>query len=399
MDSIEFQKVGKKLLLVFTIMTDSPNDWVREELKKNGTVTFKRTFTFNSAHQQKIGVPKYEYYDHPPVGFLFGIKEGDYFRLDRSVLGTNNSFYIHQDITLKQKHFVASSKISVLALVDKLVHEDIYIGGNRDSNMPFEAYTRMLANFPTTHERDLYAYARVSSTVKSYFDSTKDAELRFQAYRNKKVSAKGMSLIGVFREYELEKYEAIYEKLTSMLATENVYSENQWQDEILEIILLLYPKYVFATTTVHLKIDNKKRRFLDFMLVDSNGHVDVAEIKKPFHKSIMATSEYRGNYPPHKDLIGTIMQLEKYLFHLSRYGSVGEQTLTKKYRIELPAGMNIGIVNPKGLVIMGRDDNLSKEQRADFEIVKRKYKNVIDIVTYDDLLRRLQVTIEFIRKK
>jgi hypothetical protein len=56
-------------------------------------------------------------------------------------------------------------------------------------------------------------------------------------------------------------------------------------------------------------------------------------------------------------------------------------------------------VNPKGLVIMGRDHNLSKEQRADFEIVKRKYKNVIDIITYDDLTRRLQVTIEQIRKR
>jgi hypothetical protein len=280
-----------------------------------------------------ISSQDYEHYDHPPVGFLLGIKDGDYYKLDSSVLGTTNDFYVYHDILLRQKHFVASTKISVLGLIDKLVREDIYIGGDRSSNIPFEAYVNMLANFPTTHERDLYVYARVSSTIKSYFDSTKDAELRFQAYRNKKISAKGKSLIGVFREYELEKYETIYEKLTTMLASEEVYNENQWQDEILEIILLLYPKYVFATKTVHLTIDNQKRRFLDFMLVDSNGHVDVIEIKKPFQKSIMAAGEYRGNYPPHKDLTGTIMQLEKYLFHLSRCGSVGEQALTKSTEV------------------------------------------------------------------
>ena len=47
---------------------------------------------------------------------------------------------------------------------------------------------------------------------------------------------------------------------------------------------------------------------------------------------------------------------------------------------------------------MGREANLSDEQRDDFEIVKRKYKNVIDILTYDDLLQRLDFTIEQIQK-
>ena len=38
---------------------------------------------------------------------------------------------------------------------------------------------------------------------------------------------------------------------------------------------------------------------------------------------------------------------------------------------------------------MGREKGLSTEQLQDFEIVKRKYKNVVDIITYDDLLNRL----------
>ena len=40
---------------------------------------------------------------------------------------------------------------------------------------------------------------------------------------------------------------------------------------------------------------------------------------------------------------------------------------------------------------MGREDTLSTKQKKDFEIVKRKYKSIVDIVTYDELLNRLRV--------
>src|SRR5690625_3601195 len=133
-----------------------------------------------------------------------------------------------------------------------------------------------------------------------------------------------------------------------MLRSENSYSEDQWQDEILEIILLLYPQYIHSFKTVHVKINKRKRRFLDFMLVDTNGHVDVIEIKKPFDNALMTSSQYRNNYTPHKTLIGTIMQLEKYLFHLNRYGERGEMNLTRQYKNELPKDLTIKIVNPKG---------------------------------------------------
>jgi len=43
---------------------------------------------------------------------------------------------------------------------------------------------------------------------------------------------------------------------------------------------------------------------------------------------------------------------------------------------------------------MGRTKGLSKEQMQDFEVIKRKYKNVIDIITYDDLIGRLEFTIK-----
>jgi hypothetical protein len=37
---------------------------------------------------------------------------------------------------------------------------------------------------------------------------------------------------------------------------------------------------------------------------------------------------------------------------------------------------------------------LTAAQRRDFEVVRRKYKSVIDIITYDDLLRRLEFVLK-----
>ena len=184
-----------------------------------------------------------------------------------------------------------------------------------------------------------------------------------------------------------------------MLQSENLYDELQWQKEILEIILLLYPKYIKVFQSSYIKANGKNFKFLDFMLVDFNGNIDIIEIKKPFANKIMTKTLYRKNHIPRRELSGSVMQLEKYNYHLNRWGEKGEKFLTDKYLTDLPNGMKIKITNPKGFIIMGRENNLTNEQKVDFEVVKRKYKNVIDIITYDDLIERLRFTIEQIKEK
>ena len=82
-------------------------------------------------------------------------------------------------------------------------------------------------------------------------------------------------------------------------------------------------------------------------------------------------------------------------------GNKGEDNLTKKYATKLPSGMSIHISNPKAIIIVGRDQigngNMTENQKLDFEIIKRKYTNMMDIITYDDLLRRLNRTISALK--
>lgn len=233
--------------------------------------------------------------------------------------------------------------------------------------------------------------SRLSVVFRELSDAKVDAETTLRKYVAKRVTAKAQDLIQPFREQEVSKYEFLHMKLTTMLVDAEGYSELQWQDQILDIVRLLYPKYIAAFTSASIKdTTTGGRRQIDILLVDANGNIDVIEIKKPFEAKIVTETTYRDNHVPHRELAGTVTQVEKYRFHLNRWGTAGEETLTKRYQDKLPTGLNIRIVNPCGLIIMGRDNDLTERQRADFEIFRRQNKNLVDVITYDDLLRRLE---------
>lgn len=88
------------------------------------------------------------------------------------------------------------------------------------------------------------------------------------------------------------------------------------------------------------------------------------------------------------------MQAEKYLFNLSKWGVEGERDINKRQSAYLPDGLSVKITNPKAIVIAGRSNNLTAQQLLDFELIKRKYANIVDILSYDDLLFRLAKLIE-----
>nr|WP_314834886.1 Shedu immune nuclease family protein [uncultured Flavobacterium sp.] len=405
---VNFEVIDDKIIFTYNYSDYIDKDWVRDGLKEYGYINYKSTFHFSveDLYNEDLSVARtfdpelmtiYNI-EYLPVSFVFAKKSGDYFKVQKNILSDKSDIYFYKDIDLVLDYFVAETKISLFKQILSLINEDIYIGGTKPDSFPIDSFDELIKRFPTTYEKNLYAEARITSIIKNYFETTIDSEKKFEKYINKKGSKKGIDLNKIFQEFEIQKYTTILEKLEEMLSSENSYSENQWQNEILEIILLLYPKYILSFTSVFITIDSKKRRFLDFMLVDNNGNIDVIEIKKPFESSIMSNNFYGNNYIPHKDLTSTVMQLEKYIYHLNRWGVAGEKKLNDKYSDSLPEGLSIKITNPKGFIISGRENNLSPEQKSDFEVVKRKYKNVIDIITYDDLLQRLRFTIEQIKK-
>lgn len=382
---IEFKSKDDTVILVYS--SDIQNsEWVYEELDKAGEVTIGRAFSVTKSEL----ITSFNQ-NHDSVEFEIARKTGSYYRFPKDILSIEHDLYIHASIKLERKLFVAERGISIFEKIDRQVNQSIYVGGDKDSAIPETAFKELLKAFPNTYELNRYASARISSIISSYIETKDDYEEKYQKYLNKRVSRKGTNLNYLFSEMELLKYQGVLEKLNNMLDNERSYSEAQWQEELLQIILLVYPKYIYLFKEAPVRDTYKgKNRKIDYLLVDSSGNTDIIEIKKPFDKCIVTTRTYRDNYIPLRELSGTVMQIEKYIFYLNKWGKRGEDKLTERYKDEISPGFKIKITNPSGIIIMGRTKGLSEEQIQDFEVIKRKYKNVIDIITYDDLMERLK---------
>ena len=409
MPSIEFSIADNKLRLIYQPRDDS--EWVYEKFKRNEELILKGTFHLRRKNLLIDNVDEIDLKSTfnletrdvlvdtlDGITFVVASLNGNYFQFDPKILPIGVPVLLANDATPSWKWFSAERRVSILKVIAELRPTRIVIGGDLPDAIPVDEYERLIAQFPTPHEIHRYVLARVSTVVRQYTDATTDAERLFSKYVEHRVKNTTDYSSFPFRELEIRKYELILLKLKEMLRTENGYSESTWQGEILKIIKILNPKYITAFTSVPIwDSDSEKQRQIDMILVDASGNLDVIEIKKPFEKCIVTESKYRDNHVPLRELSGTVMQIEKYLRHLNRSGINGEQKLTHRYSDQLPPNFKIKITNPSGILIMGRDTGMSDEQRRDFEVARRHYKHIADIITYDDLLRRLEAVLEQFR--
>lgn len=93
-----------------------------------------------------------------------------------------------------------------------------------------------------------------------------------------------------------------------MLADADSYTEKNWQAKILELLLFVFPKYIAVLENVHIKDfysnpNQVTNRYIDLMLVDANGSVDIIESKSHFrmrsypYTDIGTTTPQGKNWP------------------------------------------------------------------------------------------------------
>ncbi|MCC6963961.1 MAG: DUF4263 domain-containing protein [candidate division Zixibacteria bacterium] len=381
------------------------NKWVWDDLTTKKEAQISRIFHFAPGDLLNPPTLTQDFEDYE-YRFQFGTFDDGYVKIPARILDIKNDLLISRDVTLKRRIFAAERNVSIFSRLSELLeHSDpIVIGGSRPGAIPWGVFEELLKKFPNTYELDRYADARVQTILSQYLDGMKDARGRYESYLNKKTSLASITKLdlGALKRQEIVKYVLIRDLIDDALKTKKNWSEGEWQQLMLSFLLLLFPKYikVLENITIHDYYSDpakKTNRHIDIALVDAHGNLDVIEIKKPFDDKILRKSLYRDNSIPTAELSGSIMQAEKYLFHLSKWGVKGENKLTERYAAELPTGMRIRISNPKAIIIVGRDQiggaNMTGSQLLDFEIIKRKYANMMDIITYDDLLRRLNNTI------
>jgi len=405
---ITFVEADNTLILVYKPDDMSPH-WVLESLRDSSEVTISKCFYFKSKDVISPEIDDKLSGDES-IYFKLGKLQGNYYCIPGRILSINNNLFMDKKISFERKLFIAERQTSIFRRLASLLGKNtpIVIGGNQNGAIPINTFNDLIKNFPNTTELNHYANSRVYTILAQYLDGMKDAKGKYEAYLNRKTFANLPKLdLDDLNQYEIEKYTLIRDMISDALVSKKNWSEKDWQKMMVQFIPLLFPKYIMVLQNVTIndyysKPGKKTSRYIDVALVDASGNIDVIEVKKPFDDKILSGSLYRGNSIPALELSGGIMQAEKYLFHLSKWGLEGEKTLTKKYQNNLPAGMSIRISNPKAIIIAGRDkikdSDMNDQQKLDFEIIKRKYAKMIDIITYDDLLKRLDNTIAALKK-
>jgi hypothetical protein len=402
--AIYFSEDDGRIILEY-ISDGRPITWVGERLE-GGEYALSRTFLLS---KKRLLPPTEEDDEYERRRFVIGRVKDNYQSIDKDVLDLKNDLRISNSISLSKKLFVATGDISIFSRIDKLVDEPIIVGGDHESAIPEEEFIHLLKNFPTRTELKKYADARVARDLVDYFETMSDAEGQLVKYMNRtkhsRLDIKKRDVpIRAANELELEKYLFLRDKLAEMLTDSSSYVEKSWQDIVAKLFLLIFPQYIAVLEKVSLKeyYTNSPKpttRKFDLVLIDANGGVDLIEIKRPTDNKVLSKRLYRDNYVPHGELSGAIMQAEKYLFYLSKAGRGIEENIEVKYAKQLPSGIEIKVANPKAIILIGRDNTLSARQKLDLGFIRKKYSNMIDILTYDDLLRRIDNIIEVLKTR
>lgn len=158
-------------------------------------------------------------------------------------------------------------------------------------------------------------------------------------------------------------------------------TESEWGEFIKKYLYLIESRYIEVLSELNLALASWRK--VDFALIDTLNFLDIFEIKKPNTKILSATKD-RNNYYWSTDSVKAITQAEKYLFFAERKAPDLKEDIQREY------GLNVKVVRPRSVLVMGHSNQLDDEQKMeDFEILRKSLKN-IEIVLYDELLDRLK---------
>lgn len=343
----------------------------------NDGTWIKGTFWVNKTNIVEINQ------DDESICFTIAKTKENYYLLDREVFGIKHNISIEKKLNISDKWFITYPKTSVIKKIDELLQDDLCIVADENGEenyLPSRAFLELIEVFPNSYEVKKYVSSRISYLLSTYVEGVWKNKESYERYLEKKEANLPLSSFPNIKLMGYEMYKKAYDELELMLKNSMSYSEKEWQRRIYEIICVLYPKYIARFREIEVGTDGRHMKTPDFMLVDSAGFVDILEIKKPDGIKVVSTTEYRNNYVASRDLEGAIVQIEKYIYILNHEGEARVKKIQDKVRNHLPSNFRLKVVNPQGILLLGRSNNLTDEQLFDFEIIKRQHKNIVDII-------------------
>lgn len=384
---MELLKKGNELLFVYEPFTGNI-EWLKEELNDNDDDDIHVSGTFYFSKKDVIR------YEEEQIVFKLATLKDDYYVIKSKTIGTEFDVYIYKNISVKYKMISCSKFKNIFEFINDIrqINNDIYIDGSK-STISFDDFKKIVEQFPNNYEKELYNKARISQVLENYFDNVENYSEKLNIYREKRNLTK-FDKESFYTEWDIIKYENILSKLKFMIANEEKYTESEWGKILAEIILILFPKYINFHQQVEIKMtsetSNKKKELIDFMLVKSDGCIDVLEIKKVSNIFLVSNGCDHDNHYPTSSLSKVTMQTEKYLYNITRDSLNFERQINEKYWKDYREGFKLKVVNPKGIILIGKSSDLTNKQLLDLEVIRKMYSNIVDIYNYDDVITMLE---------
>lgn len=336
------------------------------------------------------------------IDFVVGklTRDKEYIALDRSVFHLQFNVFFDPTITLYQ-HYFSKEGASVIAAISNVAKRDIYIDSNKNYNgyeghVSLNQFKEMISRMLTNYGISLYKQKMAEEVAGQYFDVNYENTNRYERYIGKQLDIKPYkeSLSPEYYSSKIYEYEQILTYLKKAL-DDNSLPETEWQKAIADVLLLLYPKYLYIFSQFEFKSLGKDKK-PDFIAIDNDGNVDVIEIKKASIGKMLR--RYRDNYVPSSEISCACVQIEQYIFYMMSNKTEVEKQIKDAYK-EIIGDLRINIINPQGILIAGRSGDLLEAEKKDFEVAKRMHKHIYDVLTYDILIERLNNTINAFKAK
>ena len=391
----------KKVLLAYYPEQIGPDNYLKL-LKEKGSRRLYNTFSVSETNFYKIEIDE--------IIFVIGEEDEGYRKIYANVLGTERDYCFDQKIKLSKKDFIAARKTSILKMMDKIIttnKDEVYIDLNcdyeADNQVCYADFRKFQKAIPHNAELIKYIWMRAATVFGGVFHEADKAVKKHEEWLDRVDNNLTKSSLDnvtddfdYYHAIDYEKLIRIREKLNQLVNNCDAYQENVFQQAVSEIIRFVFPKYLYAVREVRFKGIDSHDKQPDFVLVDYNGMIDFMEIKKPSVKLINSTT-YRNNYSPSRELSGAAQQVEKYIACIHRSADEWEKNPPKKIREIILDEIEIKIINPQGLIVLGDARDFNTDQKRDFELIKRQYKNVAEIITYDDMLNRIDNMIKALK--
>ena len=223
------------------------------------------------------------------------------FYLNQKIFNLPYKFGYHEAISFNTDHLYFNitnyTYKNIPKAIIEVAEQDFVISDKKIEGVdvvPYDDFNKIVQGMPNRYHFDLYFDNKIEEIIQEHLEIRKSKIEKFENYLKKKGTINQYSST-VISEYEISKYESIYDEIKTMLEEDNI-SEVVWQNKLLEILPLIYPEFVCVLKEVEFINEHKQKRRIDFLLVDANGYIIVLELKRPFKDRVISNSKYRYNH-------------------------------------------------------------------------------------------------------